>query len=162
VSQKIISIDGTDSEFTLKPNVRSLRIADGREVELISVSGNDAVVSIGGVRENVPFLISGEEVHFVLRGETYRAAVSEKLAGKKGRHRDHSLSAPMPGVVLKLFVEVGAEVAKGAPLLILEAMKMEHQISAPFDGVVEKISCQAGELVQPGIDLISVRPKEEE
>jgi len=66
------------------------------------------------------------------------------------------MSAPMPGVVLKIFVAVGDVVSKGAPLLILEAMKMEHQISAPHDGTVQDIRCRVGELVQPGVDLIAL------
>jgi 3-methylcrotonyl-CoA carboxylase alpha subunit len=60
----------------------------------------------------------------------------------------------MPGAVLKIFVAKGDVVSKGAPLLILEAMKMEHQIVAPRDGRVRAVNCAEGELVQPGIDLI--------
>ena len=72
------------------------------------------------------------------------------------------MSAPMPGVVLKIFVEAGDVVAKGDPLLILEAMKMEHQIASPHDGVVDAIHCSEGEMVQPGVDLISVERTESE
>ncbi|MBV8546332.1 MAG: acetyl-CoA carboxylase biotin carboxyl carrier protein subunit [Acidobacteria bacterium] len=66
------------------------------------------------------------------------------------------MAAPMPGVVLKILVNVGDEVAKGAPLLILEAMKMEHQITAPRDGKVAAINCKEGEMVQPGLDLVTL------
>jgi 3-methylcrotonyl-CoA carboxylase alpha subunit len=66
------------------------------------------------------------------------------------------MSAPMPGVVLKILVAVGDHVNKGAPLLILEAMKMEHQLTAPHDGTVLSINCKEGELVQPGLDLVTL------
>jgi biotin carboxyl carrier protein len=66
----------------------------------------------------------------------------------------------MPGLVLKLVVKQGDVVAKGAPLIILEAMKMEHQITAPFDGTVAAIHCKEGELVQPGVDLVDVTRNE--
>jgi 3-methylcrotonyl-CoA carboxylase alpha subunit len=66
------------------------------------------------------------------------------------------MTAPMPGVVLEIFVAAGDVVTKGTPLLILEAMKMEHQIAAPYDGVVEAVHCAKGDLVQPGVDLISL------
>ena len=62
----------------------------------------------------------------------------------------------MPGVVLKILVNAGDEVTKGAPLLILEAMKMEHQIAAPRDGTVAAINCKEGEMVQPGLDLVTL------
>jgi 3-methylcrotonyl-CoA carboxylase alpha subunit len=66
------------------------------------------------------------------------------------------MSAPMPGVVLKILVSAGDVVTKGQPLLILEAMKMEHVIAAPFDGRVSAVNCSEGELVQPGVDLIEL------
>jgi len=62
----------------------------------------------------------------------------------------------MPGVVLKILASKGQQVTRGAPLLILEAMKMEHVISAPRDGTVAAINCEEGELVQPGSDLIEL------
>ena len=62
----------------------------------------------------------------------------------------------MPGVVTKILVTTGQEVAKGTPLVILEAMKMEHQIVATHDGTVSAIRCREGELVQPGSDLIEL------
>ena len=63
----------------------------------------------------------------------------------------------MPGVILKVLVSQGQQVTKGAPLVILEAMKMEHVISAPRDGTVAAINCKEGELVQPGNDLIELQ-----
>ncbi len=65
-----------------------------------------------------------------------------------------TLAAPMPGRVIKLLVEPGARVKKGAPLLILEAMKMEHTITAPADGLVKEIRYGAGEQVLEGAELI--------
>jgi 3-methylcrotonyl-CoA carboxylase alpha subunit len=53
-------------------------------------------------------------------------------------------------------VSVGDEVAKGAPLLILEAMKMEHQITSPRDGTIASVNCKEGEMVQPGLDLVTL------
>ena len=67
------------------------------------------------------------------------------------------MSAPMPGVVLKILTDVGQEVTRGMPLVILEAMKMEHVIAAPSDGTVVAINCREGELVQPGTDLIELK-----
>ncbi|HEU4645586.1 MAG TPA: acetyl/propionyl/methylcrotonyl-CoA carboxylase subunit alpha [Burkholderiales bacterium] len=67
-----------------------------------------------------------------------------------------SLAAPMPGKIIALLVEPGARVEKGAPLLILEAMKMEHTISAPADGVVKAIHFAAGEQVPEGAELLTL------
>jgi 3-methylcrotonyl-CoA carboxylase alpha subunit len=51
-------------------------------------------------------------------------------------------------------VRPGATVAKGAPLMILEAMKMEHTIAAPHDGRVAEIHFRAGEQVNEGDEVL--------
>jgi 3-methylcrotonyl-CoA carboxylase alpha subunit len=61
----------------------------------------------------------------------------------------------MPGRVLALLVKAGDEVAKGAPLVVLEAMKMEQTITAPFAGKVDRVLCEVGEQVREGAELLA-------
>ncbi|SDV48285.1 acetyl/propionyl/methylcrotonyl-CoA carboxylase subunit alpha [Chitinasiproducens palmae] len=77
------------------------------------------------------------------------AATEDELAG--GR-----LTAPMPGKVVALLVEVGQAVEKGTPLLVLEAMKMEHTILAPAAGVVSELRYAVGDQVDDGAALLVV------
>ena len=125
-------------------------------VEVIAIRGNDAEIRLGDRIVFVPFAISGDRIHFALDGETYIVELAQKSGRKGPRHRDHSLEAPMPGLVLKLYVESGAVVEKGAPLLILEAMKMEHTLTAPRAGTVAAVNCKEGEMVQPGVELVVI------
>jgi 3-methylcrotonyl-CoA carboxylase alpha subunit len=60
----------------------------------------------------------------------------------------------MPGKVIALIAQVGARVEKGAPLLILEAMKMEHTIAAPVAGTVKAFHFNVGEQVSDGAELV--------
>lgn len=65
---------------------------------------------------------------------------------------------PMPGKIVKVFVEVGAEVAEGDPLVVVEAMKMEHTVRAPCSGVVAELHSFVGSQVEDGHMLAMVGP----
>ncbi|MBI2212731.1 MAG: hypothetical protein HYU52_03720 [Acidobacteria bacterium] len=125
-----------------------------RRIEIVSTRSNEAILVIDGVRRIIPFARVGDELHFDLGGEIVIAEVTAGARRTKARHKEHSMAAPMPALVTKILVEPGQSVGRGAPLVILEAMKMEHQIVAPYDGTVEEIRCKAGEMVQPPDDLI--------
>ncbi|MEN1783599.1 MAG: acetyl-CoA carboxylase biotin carboxyl carrier protein subunit [Bacteroidota bacterium] len=56
--------------------------------------------------------------------------------------------APMPGLILEVAVTPGQEVRQGAPLLVLEAMKMENVVTAPCDGVIGEIGVIVGDAVE--------------
>jgi biotin carboxyl carrier protein len=64
------------------------------------------------------------------------------------------IKAPMPGMVLKVFVTEGAEIKKGDNLFILEAMKMENIIKAPADVTVKKVKIKPGDKVEKGQVLL--------
>ena len=73
---------------------------------------------------------------------------------KQEENQELRLSAPMPGNVIRVFVEAGERVSRGQQLLVVEAMKMEHAILSPSDGVVGKVLFNKGDLVQNGSELI--------
>ena len=60
------------------------------------------------------------------------------------------VNAPMPGTILSIAVQAGAQVKKGQVLMVLEAMKMENEIMAPCDGTVASVNVNAGASVETG------------
>jgi len=91
------------------------------------------------------------------------AAFTLALRAKAGAHgaaegNDGSIRSPMPGRIVTLAAQIGAEVAKGAPLVTLEAMKMEHALNAPFDGTVAEVSVAVGDQVSEGAVLVRLEP----
>jgi biotin carboxyl carrier protein len=67
-----------------------------------------------------------------------------------------TVSAPMPGTILKVNVQAGAAVKKGDVLMILEAMKMENEIMAPTDATVASVSVAQGASVEAGAVLCTL------
>ncbi len=74
--------------------------------------------------------------------------------------KDSSLLAPMPGRVIAELVQTGNRVEKGAPLLVLEAMKMECTIYAPASGRVEAFHFVVGDQVTEGVELLRFHREE--
>jgi 3-methylcrotonyl-CoA carboxylase alpha subunit len=71
-----------------------------------------------------------------------------------------TLASPMPGQIVKVFVRVGDRVEAGAPLLVVEAMKIEHTISAPARGRVEEVFYSVGDKVDEGVELVALALEE--
>ena len=66
------------------------------------------------------------------------------------------IHSPMPGRIVAVLVKTGDRVAKGQPVVILEAMKMEHTLTAPFQGTVAAISATEGNQVSEGVVLAQI------
>lgn len=165
MTEKIVTLGGQEISVQVarEGNVQRVSSPDRTDtIEVLSLRDGVAELRVNGKRSVVPFVLDGSIVHFVYQGYTYRAEVTSKGQRKRSRRREHSLSAPMPGVVLKISVEAGDVVRRGEPLIVLEAMKMEHQITAPYDGTVAAVHCREGELVQPGADLIDLKAADED
>ncbi len=67
-----------------------------------------------------------------------------------------TVTAPMPGNILKVNVSNGQAVKKGDVLVVLEAMKMENEILAPADATVSSVNVTAGQTVEAGAVLCSL------
>ncbi len=99
--------------------------------------------------------------------ELFEAAVMTSVSLRVSGEADNNsagagagdLTAPMPGRVLSLNCAVGDKIAAGAPLLILEAMKMEHAVKAPYAGVVSELLVQRGGQVLKGAPLLVIDPE---
>ncbi len=92
---------------------------------------------------------------FPAGGGMYSLRLLDPLAARtKTDTSESSLLAPMPGRVVALLVAKGEAVSQGAPLLVLEAMKMEFTVKAPADGAVEEFLFAVGEQVGDGAELL--------
>lgn len=120
---------------------------------------NDSTIELNGKNhkfQTQKFNKDGTIQVFVDDMEAY-LSMPGKVKGKKGgAASEGSLQSPMPGKIFKVLKEVGAEVKKDEPILILEAMKMEHTIKAQKDGVIKSIFFNEGEQVVGGAQLCEI------
>jgi 3-methylcrotonyl-CoA carboxylase alpha subunit len=98
---------------------------------------------------------TGQTLDVFFRGVRYRLELHDPALHEieTGAHGGN-LAAPMPGKIIAVLTTSGAKVAKGTPLVILEAMKMEHTIIAPGKGTVKEIHYKVGEQVGDGAELL--------
>ena len=78
---------------------------------------------------------------------------SLKKGGSIGN--DSSLTAGMPGKIVRILVEKGQEVKEGEPLVIMEAMKMENEMRASKDVTIKEVHVSNGDSIESGATLIS-------
>ena len=72
--------------------------------------------------------------------------------------RDGRLVAPINGRVVQVAATPGARIERGAPVVVLEAMKMEHALAAPVAGTVAALHVRVGEQIGPGRLLAEITP----
>ncbi|MEV4846056.1 carboxyl transferase domain-containing protein [Micromonospora matsumotoense] len=122
-----------------------IRTAD---VELDRFDRHTGQIAVNGARYR---LLTGTHgaIHLVeVDGVTHRV----------GRDEGGVVRSPMPALVVATPVEVGAEVEAGAPVLVLEAMKMETVLRAPFRARLKECDVSVGSQVEAGAALLRLEP----
>lgn len=88
-----------------------------------------------------------------------RTRAIQALTGRKaGGPSGGVVRAPMPGLVVRVEVLEGQQVGAGAPLVVVEAMKMENELRAQRAGRVVKVHVRAGTAVEKGTALVTLEP----
>lgn len=103
-------------------------------------------------------LIEAERFRYgvTIRGDRYDVLVEDERQRRLTPKREVPelpedelpVTAPIPGLVVKVLVEAGDEVKEGQPLIVLEAMKMENEIRAARDGMVKEVRTAPGQRIE--------------
>jgi 3-methylcrotonyl-CoA carboxylase alpha subunit len=113
--------------------------------------------SIDGAAVSARARTFGNVTHLFLDGDHHILEwLDPYLPTDEGAARHGGLTAPMPGRIIAVLVNAGDRVARGAPLIVMEAMKMEHTITAPSAGTIDKVLCTVGEQVREGVELLKL------
>jgi len=113
-------------------------------------------VRLNGVRHRLRVVRHDGNVVVILNGQNHVVQAINPLAPpRRDVVGDGRLSAPIPARVSRVLVKPGDMVRKGAPLVVLEAMKMELTLSAPMDGTVETLRYGVDDMVEEGTELVT-------
>jgi 3-methylcrotonyl-CoA carboxylase alpha subunit len=133
---------------------REVQLVDGERV--VRASGN---LSGGAALEVVR---EGEMLTVFAPGRRRDLRLFDPFTAAAAHVLTPTLAAPMPGVITAVHVASGATVAQGAPLVSLEAMKVEHTLRAPAAGTVDAIHCKVGDRVSEGAELVVFTARKQE
>ena len=96
-----------------------------------------------------------------IRGRNHSVTIVDPKRLRSGQNSDRhqhgvvEILAPMPGKVVRVQLEAGAEVEKGAGVVVVEAMKMQNEMKSPRAGVIVSINVKPGDTVNAG-DVLAV------
>lgn len=138
---------------------------ENQQIRILNRTGNDLDILYKDkiIKASIKsFDILNKNALINVNGFDFRVKINEpidQLINELGfleahKHSVKEIQSPMPGLVVKVFVELGQSVCEGENLLSLEAMKMENIIKSPGDGTVKNIKVNAGQAVDKGQILI--------
>ncbi|MGM1061193.1 biotin carboxylase N-terminal domain-containing protein [Saccharothrix sp. Mg75] len=122
------------------------------DLAVVSASPDEVVFERAGVRTAHRVAVHGDRVEVGAVSLRLRPRFPEPEAAVA----EGATVAPMPGTVVRVAVGAGQEVAAGAELLVLEAMKMEHRVLATTGGTVAEVLVEVGRQVDAGDVLVVV------
>lgn len=143
-----------------------IALVDGRryELECRDLGDNEYLLIDGNTIHNCHVentVNHPHEIEVSLHGVSYPIKLTDPKrlrSAQTGAQHDKGAAqivAPMPGKVVRMLVEAGAQVEAGAGILVVEAMKMQNEMKAPKAGQVVSIHAQTGSTVNAG-DVLAV------
>ncbi|GAB4570132.1 MAG: biotin/lipoyl-binding protein [Anaerolineae bacterium] len=161
----IATINGR--EFTIDVDDTQHVWINGRpcEVDMHAVTGSNLYsLLIDHVSHEVVVEDAGRVFRVMLNGELFEVKVDDERTRRLSRagHQlmpnveETQVKAPIPGLISRVLVEEGQEVAAGQPVAILEAMKMENELRAPRAGTIRRVAVQPGERVEQGRLIVTI------
>ncbi|WP_458096696.1 acetyl/propionyl/methylcrotonyl-CoA carboxylase subunit alpha [Roseomonas sp. WA12] len=159
--QDVVLTDGENtSVLRAYPGEHGFRLIlpDGTaEVTAAEAADGTLSLALDGTVRRARVLRQGERISVFLDGTAHQLRATDPLAPSEATGATTGrILAPMPGKVLEVTVQPGQSVARGAVLLVMEAMKVQMRITAPADGTVAAVHCAPGDLVEDGAELVSL------
>ena len=162
----IVDIDGERQEVELAEGQATAQGTTGL-ASLIEIPGSPVrVVTVDGQQYQVVARREGPKGRYVIwmNGWCVEAeALDERQRAIRDLRAANAVAAgpapvvaPMPGLIVRVHVEAGAQVEAGQPIVVMEAMKMENELRATAAGTVKAILVRPGQAVEKGAVLVEM------
>ncbi|HTV97765.1 MAG TPA: biotin carboxylase N-terminal domain-containing protein [Steroidobacteraceae bacterium] len=147
-------------ERTGPDTYRGSLAAGDQELRLLGRDATSITAQIAGRREQAHIALRAPELDLFRAGRhvILRLSCTEDALQATAESDAGSLVTPLPGTVVAVHARLGERVERGAPLITLEAMKMEHTVTAPHAGTVHGLPFAVGDRVPAGSVLAELRP----
>ncbi len=155
--KQIVTVDGQPVEadamaYGASSTGKGGRTRVGRGATSVRIDGHTVELWLEGEPPDVGVIADGRR--FFAKVESERMRI--RAAAKPGRGGEGAVRSPMPGRVVRVLVKEGDDVAEGAAVIVVEAMKMENELAATRAGKVTKILVAAGATVEGGATLVEI------
>ena len=151
---RLAAFDTALSGFRLNAEPRlEVRLAHAGETQLITLPPGTPQALLPVFEQDGEIVVFEHGEPYVFRDPAAQAAPDADLGSG-------AVVSPMPGRVVAVVAAAGDVVAKGAPLVVVEAMKMELALQAPFAGTVVEVAARLGQLVAEGAVLVRLEPQD--
>jgi 3-methylcrotonyl-CoA carboxylase alpha subunit len=153
--------EGNAAVELASPDEYSVRVGnDAYAVRVLSRSAHSMLAECQGQMQSISLFDADPVLHVFREGRHVMLHVerTDDALQVAGDSEQGSLLTPLPGTVVAVHVTTGQQVARGTPLVTVEAMKMEHTLTAPYDGVVSRIAYGLTDRVQAGAILVELSP----
>jgi acetyl/propionyl-CoA carboxylase alpha subunit len=146
----VVTVDGTSS-------VAHVNDVEGTPVRMVTIGDevHRVVARRGATRGRYTLWLDGYRYDVEALDERTKA-IRELSAAGKGPIGPLPLIAPMPGMIVRVAVQVGDIVTPGQGLVVMEAMKMENELRATSAGTVKAVLAQPGTAVDKGAVLLEL------
>jgi glutaconyl-CoA/methylmalonyl-CoA decarboxylase subunit gamma len=157
---RTVTIEGPHADGTFHVTIDGTEhVVDGRAVRpgtwSLVIEGRSFVVDLDQRRNGIAASFGASEVLLQVEDALHRR-LAQAAGSRAGTQQGEAIRAPIAGKVVKVLVSDGDQVAAGAPVIVLEAMKMENELVAERGGTVSKIHKTAGQAVETGDLLVEL------
>ena len=152
-----VELDGTSARVDGTDIPIGLSLLEGSPVAMVTIGDTVHRVVVTRAEGKGRYVLSFEGRRYEAEALDERArAIRQLSASAAGPKGPAPLAAPMPGLIVRVNVEVGDQVQPGQGLVVMEAMKMENELRAPRAGRVAEVHARERQTVETGALLVVV------